>query len=32
LVDELVHANLPGDRNAKRWQDVGELLAGGVDV
>jgi two-component system sensor histidine kinase KdpD len=32
LVDELAHANLPGERHAKRWQDVGELLAGGIDV
>jgi len=32
LVDELAHANLPGEPHAKRWQDVGELLAGGIDV
>jgi two-component system sensor histidine kinase KdpD len=32
LVDELAHANLPGERHAKRWQDVGELLANGIDV
>src|SRR5580692_9980483 len=32
LVDELAHANLPGERHAKRWQDVDELLAGGIDV
>jgi two-component system, OmpR family, sensor histidine kinase KdpD len=32
LVDELAHANLPGERHAKRWQDVGDLLAGGIDV
>jgi two-component system, OmpR family, sensor histidine kinase KdpD len=32
LVDELAHANLPGERHAKRWQDVEELLAGGIDV
>src|SRR4051794_31035776 len=31
-VDELAHANAPGARNAKRWQDVEELLAAGVDV
>jgi two-component system, OmpR family, sensor histidine kinase KdpD len=30
--DELAHANLPGERHAKRWQDVGELLADGIDV
>ncbi|MFJ6130828.1 ATP-binding protein [Streptomyces griseoviridis] len=32
LVDELAHTNVPGSRNAKRWQDVEELLAAGVDV
>ncbi len=32
LVDELAHANLPGEPNAKRWQEVGELLAHGIDV
>ncbi|MEU4466462.1 ATP-binding protein [Streptomyces sp. NPDC024017] len=32
LVDELAHTNLPGSRNAKRWQDVEELLAAGIDV
>jgi two-component system, OmpR family, sensor histidine kinase KdpD len=32
LVDELAHANLPGERHAKRWQDVGDLLASGIDV
>jgi two-component system, OmpR family, sensor histidine kinase KdpD len=32
LVDELAHANVPGERHAKRWQDVGELLANGIDV
>jgi two-component system, OmpR family, sensor histidine kinase KdpD len=32
LVDELAHANLPGERHAKRWQDVGELLANGIGV
>ena len=32
LVDELAHANLPGERQEKRWQDVGELLANGIDV
>ena len=32
LVDELAHANLPGERHAKRWQDVGDLLADGIDV
>ncbi|MEU0068000.1 sensor histidine kinase KdpD [Streptomyces sp. NPDC006332] len=32
LVDELAHTNIPGSRNAKRWQDVTELLAAGIDV
>src|ERR1700723_1022526 len=32
LVDELAHANLPGERHEKRWQDVDELLANGIDV
>ncbi|CAL9356355.1 Sensor protein KdpD [Streptomyces sp. enrichment culture] len=32
LVDELAHTNVPGSRNTKRWQDVEELLAAGVDV
>ena len=32
LVDELAHTNAPGSRHAKRWQDVTELLAAGIDV
>ncbi|MDW8804582.1 sensor histidine kinase KdpD [Streptomyces scabiei] len=32
LVDELAHTNIPGSRNAKRWQDVEELLDAGIDV
>ena len=32
LVDELAHTNIPGSRNAKRWQDVEELLAAGITV
>jgi len=32
LVDELAHTNVPGSRNEKRWQDVGELLDAGIDV
>src|SRR4051812_11111231 len=32
LVDELAHSNVPGSRNAKRWQDVEELLAAGITV
>ncbi|HMP62542.1 MAG TPA: DUF4118 domain-containing protein, partial [Phenylobacterium sp.] len=32
LVDEYAHSNAPGSRHAKRWQDVDELLAAGIDV
>ena len=32
LVDELAHTNVPGSRNAKRWQDIEELLDAGIDV
>lgn len=32
LVDELAHTNTPGSKNAKRWQDVEELLAAGITV
>ncbi len=32
LVDELAHTNAPGSRHAKRYQDVEELLAAGIDV
>ncbi|HEV3134261.1 MAG TPA: DUF4118 domain-containing protein [Acidimicrobiia bacterium] len=32
LVDELAHTNVPGSRHEKRWQDVEELLASGIDV
>ncbi len=32
LVDELAHTNVPGARHLKRWQDVDELLAAGIDV
>jgi two-component system sensor histidine kinase KdpD len=32
LVDELAHTNVQGCRNAKRWQDVEELLDAGIDV
>lgn len=32
LVDELAHTNAPGSRHLKRWQDVEELLAAGIDV
>ncbi len=32
IVDELAHTNVRGSRNAKRWQDVEELLDAGIDV
>src|SRR5262245_48203253 len=32
LVDELAHTNVPGSRNAKRYEDVRELLAAGIHV
>lgn len=32
LVDELAHTNAPGSRHTKRYQDVEELLAAGIDV
>jgi len=32
LVDELAHANASGSRHTKRWQDVDELLAAGINV
>lgn len=32
LVDELAHTNAPGSRHAKRWLDVEELLAAGIDI
>jgi two-component system sensor histidine kinase KdpD len=33
LVDELAHTNVPGSgQNAKRWQDVLDILAAGIDV
>ena len=32
LVDELAHTNAPGSRHPKRYQDVEELLAAGIDV
>lgn len=32
LVDELAHTNAPGSRHEKRWQDIQELLAAGIDV
>ena len=32
LVDELVHSNASGSRHPKRYQDIEELLAAGIDV
>ncbi|WP_046384254.1 sensor histidine kinase [Pseudomonas veronii] len=32
LVDELAHSNAPGSRHEKRWQDIQELLAAGINV
>ncbi len=32
LVDELAHTNAPGTEHPKRYEDVRELLAAGIDV
>jgi two-component system sensor histidine kinase KdpD len=32
LIDELAHSNVQGMRHPKRWQDVEELIAAGIDV
>ena len=32
LVDEFAHTNAPGARHPKRYQDILELLAAGIDV
>lgn len=32
LIDELAHTNPDGSRHEKRWQDVEEVLAAGIDV
>src|SRR5689334_3682916 len=32
LVDEMAHTNVPGSRNAKRWQDIQQLLDAGITV
>ncbi len=32
LVDELAHTNIKGSRHVRRFQDVEELLAAGIDV
>ena len=31
-MDELAHTNAPGSRHPKRWQDIEELVAAGIDV
>jgi two-component system sensor histidine kinase KdpD len=32
LIDQLAHTNAAGSRHVKRWQDVEDLLADGIDV
>jgi two-component system sensor histidine kinase KdpD len=32
LIDELAHTNAPGMRNEKRYEDIEEVLAAGIDV
>jgi two-component system sensor histidine kinase KdpD len=32
LVDEMAHTDVPGSRNAKRWQDIQQLLDAGITV
>ena len=32
LVDELAHTNVPGTERAKRWEDVLDILAAGIEV
>lgn len=32
VVDEYAHSNVPGSHNAKRWQDVEQLLDAGINV
>ncbi|MBL6081236.1 sensor histidine kinase KdpD [Belnapia sp. T18] len=32
LLDELAHTNVPGSRHPKRWMDVEELRAAGIEV
>lgn len=32
LVDELAHTNVAGSGHPKRWQDVEDMLAAGIDV
>ena len=32
LIDELAHTNAPGSRHDKRYQDIEDILAAGIDV
>lgn len=32
IVDELAHTNVEGSKNAKRWQDVVDILEAGINV
>lgn len=32
LVDELAHTNIPGSKHRKRYEDIQEILAAGIDV
>lgn len=32
IIDELAHSNIGGSKNAKRWQDVMEILEAGINV
>ncbi|MFD0701808.1 sensor protein KdpD [Myroides pelagicus] len=32
IIDELAHSNIAGSKNAKRWQDVMEILEAGISV
>lgn len=32
IVDELAHTNIEGSKNEKRWQDVLDILASGINV
>ncbi len=32
IIDELAHSNIPGSKNAKRWQDVMDILDSGINV
>lgn len=32
LIDEYAHTNVSGSRHPKRWQDIAEILAAGINV